>query len=73
MREDYKEGTDMLQFKHIEEISHYNSNYYVGFGSDLLYAESDDDNTTEWYLVKHNNFIKIGFSYCSQDDKLILN
>ena len=71
MKENYPPNTDMLQFKHIEEISHYNSNYYVGFNSDLLYVESDDDNMTEWYLVKDNSFIKIGFSYTSEDDKLI--
>ncbi|WP_395762367.1 hypothetical protein ACH34C_07120 [Elizabethkingia anophelis] len=73
MKENYPEGTDMLQFKHLEDISHYNYNYFVGFNSDLLFAESDDDNTTEWYLVRDTNFIKLGLSYCSQEDKLIIN
>lgn len=71
MKENYPEGTDMLQFKHLEDISSYNYNYYVGFNSDLLFAESDDDNTTEWYLVRDTNFIKLGFSYCSEGDKLL--
>jgi hypothetical protein len=45
--EKYPNGLQMEQFKRIEEISHYNHNYYVGFDHDLLLAKSDDDNTTE--------------------------
>lgn len=68
----YVEGLDMKQFTHIPSISVYNCNYYNGFGSDLLYGESDDDNVTEWYLVEHNSFIYLGDSYCSEQEKLRL-
>lgn len=53
--EKYTDGLDMEQFKHIPEISWYNHNYYVGFNQELLYGKSDDDRTTEWWLI-HGNF-----------------
>jgi hypothetical protein len=67
--EQYTEGLDMKQFGHIPEISQYNHNYYNGFGNDLLYGESDDDSTTEWYLVNKSgsqdfNFIGISHIDC---------
>ncbi len=68
--EKYVDGLDMEQFKRIEEISHYNFNYYVGFEKDLLFGESDDDNTTEWWLISGDNTYYIGESYCSEGDKL---
>ena len=54
----------------IEEISNYNSNYYRGFNTDLLYAKSDDNNTTRWYLVRNQEFIFLGESYCDENDIL---
>lgn len=36
---------------HIPEISCYNNNYYHYNGA-LLFGRSDDDNTTEWYLMR---------------------
>jgi hypothetical protein len=67
----YKEGTDMDKFTRIIEISSYNYNYYVGFGSDLLFAKSDDDNTTEWYLIRGSNIpFYLGVSYVSENEKL---
>ena len=74
----YTKGLDMNQFKHIPEISCYNNNYYVGFKQDgysvwdLIYGESDDDNTTEWFIINLDggkNF-PIGRSYCSNGNKL---
>lgn len=72
METNYKEGTLMTQFEHIESISKYNHNYYKGFGNDLLYGESDDDYTTEWYLVNKQgllDFKHIGRSF--HDDQLV--
>ena len=34
----YTEGLQMAQFKRIEEISHYNYNYYIGFDKNSLNA-----------------------------------
>jgi len=68
--EKYTNRIDMKQFIHIPQISYYNSNYYIGFGKDLLFAESDDDNLTEWYFISNNTFIKIGESYTLEGDKL---
>ena len=36
----YVDGLDMTQFEGgiIEQISHYNRNYYIGFDSNLLYV-----------------------------------
>lgn len=63
----------------LEAISYYNHNYYVGFKregkciNDLLYVESDDDNTSEIYLVKGDSSIHIGYCYTSEEDKIRLN
>ncbi len=62
----------MEQFERISEISGYNTNYYVGFDGDLLYGESDDDNETEWFLVRNKNFQLIGYSYTSNHEKLVI-
>ena len=68
----YPEGCDMDQFKHIPEISFYDHNYYVGFDSNLLYGHSDDDNTTEWYLVKGDReSIYLGISTVTGREKLM--
>jgi hypothetical protein len=67
----YVDGIDMNQFSHIKVISNYNSNYYNGFDKDLLFGLSDDDNTTEWFLINGcNEPIVLGYSLCSEDEKL---
>lgn len=60
----------MNKFKYLEEISHYNHNYYVGLDKDLLFGKSDDENTTDWWLVKNEQFIYLGQSYTSENDVL---
>ncbi len=67
----YKDGTDTNKFIHLEEISDYCHNYYKGYDKDLLFAESDDDNTTEWWLIKGNISYYLGESYTSDGEKLI--
>lgn len=63
----------------IGAISWYNNNYYVGFkrdnrpANDLLFAKSDDDNTTEIYVVENGMFKHIGYCYTSEEDKIRLN
>lgn len=66
----YATGLSMKQFSHIPEISSYNHNYYIGLGKDFLFAHSDDDHTTEWYLVEHLQFTYLGESYGDKDEKL---
>jgi len=67
----YEEGLDMNQFNRVDEISHYNHNYYIGLSPfDLLFEKSDDDDTSEWYLIKGKDTIFLGESYCSDGDKL---
>lgn len=66
----YRELLDMQQFKRIDEISSYNYNYYIWFEKDLLFWESDDDNTTEWYLVWNKQFHYLWESYTSEKELL---
>lgn len=74
----YVDDLDMNQFKHIPELSCYNNNYYIGFKRegnstcDLLFAASDDDNTTEWYIIIFDidENIYLGDSFTSTGDKL---
>lgn len=61
---------EMEKLKHLSEISHYNFNYYVGLDRDLLFALSDDDNTTEWFLISGIDHYFIGNSYTSEGDLL---
>jgi len=68
--ESYKEGMDMGNLQHIPEISGYNFNYFVGLGNDLLFAKSDDDKTTAWYLILGMTNYQIGISYASEGDLL---
>ena len=63
-------------FKHIPEVSFYNHNYYIGlrrneYYNDLLFAKSDDDNTTEWYLVTQYGRRPLGYSHTSDDKEFI--
>ena len=73
------EGLDLTKLYSIKEISYYNHNYYIGFKrnnkvtNDLLFAESDDDNTTEIYLIEGSNSIHIGYCYTSDENKIILD
>ena len=60
----------MEQFRRIEEVSRYNYNYHVGFDQDLLLAQSDDDDTTEWFLILGKTFHYLGESYCTSGDRL---
>ena len=69
-KDQYVEGLNMVQFKNLPEISHYNSNYYVGFGKDLLYAQSNDDNITEWWIIIGGDKQYLGESYTSEGDIL---
>ena len=66
----YVEGTRMSQFHRINEISLYNFNYYIGFDSDLLFCKSDDDNTSEWWVINGNEAHYLGESYFDDDELL---
>jgi len=63
----YPDGLDMEQFFRLSEVSHYNYNYYQGFDSDLLFGLSDDDRTTEWWIIKSQRFIYLGESYVENE------
>jgi hypothetical protein len=69
--ERYQDGMDMTELKLIVVISHYNFNYYIGLDNDLLFAKSNDDNETDWYLLlgTHSHFM--GTSFCDQGDILV--
>lgn len=61
------------KYKHVSEISCYNHNYYIGenrYGvkADLIFAKSDDDNMTDYYLVGQYGYELFGYSYTSQGD-----
>jgi hypothetical protein len=64
------------EFKHIPEISCYNHNYYIGLKDktthDLLYAESDDDNYTEWFILIDDKFVLFAESFTNKGDVLSL-
>jgi hypothetical protein len=65
---DYPNGLDMEQFEHVELISCYNNNYYRGVRpGDVLFGQSDDDSTTEWYLIRHAQMIYLGESYVENE------
>ena len=70
------DGIDTSTFKHIPEISFNNHNYFVGFKRgnsvthDLLFAHSDDDNQTDWYIINGNSVRYIGYEFT---DKGVLN
>lgn len=63
----YYDGLLMGQFHLIKEISQYNHNYYVGLDNDLLFARSDDDHTTDWWLIFGENSYYLGQSYSYGD------
>ena len=63
---------DTTTFKHIPEISFYNNNYFIGLKRgghvihDLLFAHSDDDNFTQWYIVEGDSVTYIGYEYTDE-------
>lgn len=62
------DGIKVDTFKHIPEISFYNHNYYIGLKRnsrllDLLFAHSDDDNMTDWYIVNGSSVTYIGYEF----------
>lgn len=69
------DGIKCNELRHIPEISCYNMNYYIGLKrkgavcNDLIYAESDDDNTTDYYI----NGDYIGCSLASEGDIIHVN
>lgn len=65
--EKYVEGYDLSNLEHIVVISSYNHNYYNDEGQ-LLFARSDDDNTSEWYLIKGIFVRYIGCTFESEQD-----
>lgn len=72
-------GVKLKELQRIKEISFYNNNYYIGKetynGSthkDLIFAKSDDDNTTELYLVNNlSGMYKFAECYTSDNDTII--
>lgn len=70
----YYNGENINNFEHLSRISTYNSNYYAGIGKDLLYALSDDDMTTEWFVIQDNNQpVYIGYSIATYGSPERLN
>ena len=66
----YQEGK---RLSHVKEISCYNHNYYIGELGDLIFAKSDDDDRTDYYVVNTSDmdFDYIGYSITSDGDKFI--
>lgn len=65
------DGKRASEFQHLEKLSYYCHNYFAGLDGDILYAESGDDNYTEWYIcigndVQHKEFF--AESYLSGGD-----
>ena len=59
--------------KHIPELSYYNHNYYIGLDNKLIYAESDDDNMTEYYYINLSNMTETYFAYSYTSEKDIIH
>ena len=68
--EKYTDGMKMDKLKHLPDISCYNNNYYVGHGKDLLFAQSDDDDMTHWYLISGTESLFVGHSFIRNGEKL---
>lgn len=69
--EKYTDGFKMGCFKRIPEISYYNHNYYIGLDNDLLFALSNDDDMTEWFLISGINYYPLGESFVSNGNTLV--
>lgn len=65
---EFPDWMDTNLFVHISEISCYNNNYYR-YEWKLLFWASDDDYTTDWYLVIHRNFFYLWQSYCTLNNE----
>lgn len=71
MYKDY-DGIDVDDLIHIPKISGYNHNYYIGLKrkgnsvNDLIFAESDDDNMTQYYHVNGSSSTYIGYEFASE-------
>ncbi len=66
------EGVSESDMTHLPDISTYNHNYFSINGY-LLFGKSDDENFTQWYWVKGDTVRPIGGSYCSDNDKIIVD
>ena len=68
------DGVKLDSLTHIPEISCYNSNYYIGLKransvcNDIIYADSDDDNTTTLYDISGGGKKEIGECFVDEDD-----
>ncbi len=62
MEERAKLCFDNQSWERDEKKSYYNNNYYK-VGNEMVYAESDDDNTTDYYLVDQLNKYAFRFAY----------
>jgi hypothetical protein len=72
LENDYPTGLNMSQFERVESISFYNHNYYKGIKKgDILHGDSDDDDTTQWYLIRNQSMIYLGESSYHWNDRLI--
>lgn len=77
LKEHYNNKFQEQILEHIPQISSYNSNYYMGvirekmIARDLIYAISNDDNGTSYYLVRESGNILFAYSLASDDDKII--
>ena len=71
MYKDY-DGIDVDDLIHMPEISCYNYNYYIGLKregravNDLIFAESDDDNLTQYYMIEGNRSLYFGYELTSE-------
>ena len=67
-------GVSLKDLQHIGEISWYCNNYYIGETyfkeiKDLIFAKSDDDNTTDLYLTNGvNNYLRFAQCFTSEKD-----
>lgn len=73
MKNNIFSGVNVGDLEHLELISKYNQNYYL-YQDHLIFGVSDDDNTTEWYLVSpQSRKDYIGVSYLSDEPEVIIN
>lgn len=64
------DGVKLSELKHIKEVSYYNHNVYI-FGNSLIKAISDDDNSTELYLITDTGLVLVG--ECSTSEGNIIH
>ena len=66
--EKYKNGFNINDLKYLPELSEYNHNYYLAEDKVLIYAESDDDNTVEWFVIDGQITTYLGESYGIEEE-----